>query len=378
MVTLPITTAAQAGLTGTVALTATSGSLTATGRINITTGIVNGPITLTPVSATNPGASISRGACLTISAGDAAAYECGDLRLVHSLPATTTMNKTRAPTLIYTSAHVHPITLVAADVTLDGTACPATVTLTVRFSANDATAQDVPWTGDCNGQPATRRLVIPINEQAQSHTTGLYNYSLEARITGTGGHNQRDRPERRSRRRRSIFGFGECVRCRLVARRARTAHDRAEPPRPVPLDRRRRRHARVHAAAATPSIYTVQPALDRVDTLEKVSATDIGGICRMERTSSSTECFGTSRPSTRSATSHNSCMTLASRRSSTRSCCRCRTRPMPTCAERTCSAIRADSWRPSRLLRRQERRASRPSRNGAELAIADWGACRAL
>jgi hypothetical protein len=62
------------------------------------------PVTVA-VRTVNPGTSIDRGECLTVSAGDGAAYECGDLRLVHALPTTTTMNVARTPTLLYNSRH---------------------------------------------------------------------------------------------------------------------------------------------------------------------------------------------------------------------------------------------------------------------------------
>ncbi|MGD2152747.1 MAG: hypothetical protein PVG79_05725 [Gemmatimonadales bacterium] len=55
----------------------------------------------------NPGTSVSRGLCLTIALGDAAS-ECGDLRIVHPLPATRTMNRARAPVLLYNRQHAVP------------------------------------------------------------------------------------------------------------------------------------------------------------------------------------------------------------------------------------------------------------------------------
>lgn len=46
-----------------------------------------------------------RGACVVVAVG-AAAYECGDLRLGHALPATRVLNRVRAPTLVYSSTRI--------------------------------------------------------------------------------------------------------------------------------------------------------------------------------------------------------------------------------------------------------------------------------
>src|ERR1035437_7722171 len=80
--------------------------------INITAGSAHTGATATPartptiavsVQSLNPRGSTALDQCLTIAAGDAAAYECGALRVVHALPVTRTMNRDRAPTLIYNS-----------------------------------------------------------------------------------------------------------------------------------------------------------------------------------------------------------------------------------------------------------------------------------
>jgi len=60
---------------------------------------------------------IARDRCLTIAVADAAAYECGDLRLVHALPTVTTRGKARTPILLYNSAHAIGNGVVAADIT---------------------------------------------------------------------------------------------------------------------------------------------------------------------------------------------------------------------------------------------------------------------
>src|SRR5439155_17911905 len=88
------------------------------------------------VANVNSGAMSERLACLTIAVGAAAAAECGDLRVVHSLPTTRTLNKARTPTLLYNSQTAHPYPLVAANVTLPATALiPDSVTGTLTMSA---------------------------------------------------------------------------------------------------------------------------------------------------------------------------------------------------------------------------------------------------
>jgi len=64
----------------------------------------------------NPGSTVDRSLCLTISVGAGMAIECGDLRLVHQLPATRTRNRLHAPALLYNSGQAHPYQIVAANV----------------------------------------------------------------------------------------------------------------------------------------------------------------------------------------------------------------------------------------------------------------------
>jgi RHS repeat-associated protein len=185
VVTMNVTAGSSVTQTGTVTLTATTGGTTAAATVTIAIGIVNGPLAMAPARLVNAGTSIARDQCLTIAAGDLGAYECGDLRLAHPLPTTTTMNKARTPTLIYMSGHARPVTLVAADVAVDGTICPTQVTATVRFNAADTVQRTLAWTGAC-GQRATRRVVVPVDAVARGHATGVYSYKLEIRAAANG------------------------------------------------------------------------------------------------------------------------------------------------------------------------------------------------
>ncbi len=263
------------GATGAVTLAATSvadPTKSKSGAYAVTIAVAPNVIAVS-TAAGNPATAISRGACLTIAASDDAAYECGDLRLVHGLPATMTMNRAHAPTLIYTSAHAHPVTLIAADVTLDGSVCNPNVTVTVRFAPGDTSQRVFGWNAPC-GQVATRRLVVPVDEQARSHPTGLYRYTVEARITTaagpvaatdtTGALVVVDRSTATS----SHFGAGWWL-------------DGLEQLLPVAgrpdqlLWIGGDGSTRVYTRRADDTLtYTVQPSLDRPDTLQKFSAVE--------------------------------------------------------------------------------------------------------
>ncbi|HWH53221.1 MAG TPA: RHS repeat-associated core domain-containing protein [Gemmatimonadaceae bacterium] len=266
-------TSSAPGATGTIALTATSAgdpTKVKSGSYAVTSSVPAAVIAVRD-SAVNPLDAISRGACLTVAAAEEAAYECGDLRLVHSFPATTTMNRARAPSLVYTSAHAYPVTLLANDVTLDGTVCPQQVTLTVTFAAGDASQRSFDWTAPC-GQRATRRLVVPIDAIAHSHPTGVYRYTVEARITTASG----------------TFTATDTTGSLVVVDRSSGSGNRfgagwwldgLEQLIAVPG------HAdqmlwiggdgstRLYRKSAIDSVYLVQPAVDRPDTLLRVSPT---------------------------------------------------------------------------------------------------------
>ncbi|MDB4878537.1 MAG: hypothetical protein JWM41_4983 [Gemmatimonadetes bacterium] len=178
-------TAASLGIgqAGAISVRATDSTVADTGRVAVVTATV---VNLAVDSrSTNPGTSVDRGSCLTIAAGDAAAYECGDLRLVHPLPATTTMNKSRALTLVYNSRHHSGIALFAADVTVgggnDATSLTAHVIVDGKASVDSTFAWDPQWS---DGHP--RRIVVPVNIRALGLQTGAYHYTLA--VDAVSGH----------------------------------------------------------------------------------------------------------------------------------------------------------------------------------------------
>jgi len=190
--TAPATVTVGAGLTGSVTVAYQSGAAGATGTVQllavqsdvasvkdsgwVTVSAGTTDASTVDVSAVNPGAVLERDLCLTISAGAGAAYECGDLRLTHALPTTRTLNKARIPTLLYNSAHSHPYPLVAATVTLPGTAMwPDSLVATLRFGT--LVKGRGRWMGTDWVAGASRRIVVGYDGLAD--TTGIYGYTLE-------------------------------------------------------------------------------------------------------------------------------------------------------------------------------------------------------
>ena len=168
----------DAGSVGTVSLNVRSadGSVNATG-----TRIVSVPASTTlavRARAVNPDANVSRGQCLTISAGTGAAYECGDLRLVHSLPTTTTMGKARAPTLFFSSDQARPGGVIAAEVTVPASITANVVRATLTFPAKSAVTvqRDFAWSGALSDSRPRR---IAVRFEAPDWETGAYTYVFQ-------------------------------------------------------------------------------------------------------------------------------------------------------------------------------------------------------
>jgi RHS repeat-associated protein len=94
---------------------------------------------------------------------------------VHALPATRTLNKLRAPTLVYSSAQARPFPLVAANVTLPAAAAtPDTVSATLKIGG--VTRGTAKWPGSDWTPGSTRRIVVP--DTVAGDSTRVYTYSL--------------------------------------------------------------------------------------------------------------------------------------------------------------------------------------------------------
>ncbi|HEY2848999.1 MAG TPA: Ig-like domain-containing protein, partial [Gemmatimonadaceae bacterium] len=196
--TVPNATATwSSGNTGIATVNSSTGAVTGAGAgsTSITATVTGGsgsatiPVTTAPgtglqvtMQRLNAEGSVSRDECLTIAAGDDAAYECGDLRLVHPLPGVTTMNEARAPMLIYNSRHSKPVALVAANVTGFGVS-PSSLTATLNIGGHSLT-HTYSWNSSCNS--ATCRIVIPVPADSLSLNTGWYADTLQVSVTSGG------------------------------------------------------------------------------------------------------------------------------------------------------------------------------------------------
>ena len=126
--------------------------------------------------------TVERGRCLTVAVGDGAAYECGDVRLAHALPAVRTFGKVWAPTLLYNSHHARPRVPLTADVTLPAGALPATVAATISV-AGGTLAQS--WAGsDWGAGGNTRRVATLWN--AWGNTSCICSFTMDIRTIAGG------------------------------------------------------------------------------------------------------------------------------------------------------------------------------------------------
>lgn len=150
-----------------------------TGWFDVAVTGMPGASTLTPpntVATMNAGAVIDRGQCVTVATSLRGAYECGDLRVVHGLPATATYNRPWAPALLYNSQHAHPRPTVYADVSLHAnTAVPVWVDLTVTLAGGATHAAR--FVGQ-DFRPGTPRRV-GVQWDGLGMATGIYKYYVQ-------------------------------------------------------------------------------------------------------------------------------------------------------------------------------------------------------
>jgi RHS repeat-associated protein len=108
-----------AGTNGTIKMSAVDQHSIAVAGVQ--TAIVAPAVGLDVVDA-NPGVSFNRANCLTVAVGPHAAFNCGDLRITHPLPAVRTYSKVRAPTLIYNWRFAIPAPNIGALLTVAASA----------------------------------------------------------------------------------------------------------------------------------------------------------------------------------------------------------------------------------------------------------------
>ncbi|HEX6373279.1 MAG TPA: RHS repeat-associated core domain-containing protein [Longimicrobium sp.] len=174
-------TAEQALTVGLSARQADAPGVQDAGRVDVAVYAAGGIARMAPVIREvnlNTGTSaVLRGQCLTVSAGPGAAYECGDLRLAHALPAHRTLGRTWAPVLLYNSQHADPRPTVYYDVTLPAGAAVPWQMLAVLYLPDTGESLQVPFTG-AEWQPGTtRRIAVQLDPGARP--TGRYVYHLQ-------------------------------------------------------------------------------------------------------------------------------------------------------------------------------------------------------
>lgn len=130
-------------------------------------------------SGLNPGTAVSRDLCLTASVGSSAASECGDLRVVHPLPAVMVKTVTQQPTLVYNSATAHPYPLAAVNVRYTSGLKPDSLEAILRVGGVERRRGK--WSGALFQVNIARRLVIGYDalQVGAGDATGIYPYTVE-------------------------------------------------------------------------------------------------------------------------------------------------------------------------------------------------------
>ena len=124
-----------------------------------------------------------RSLCLTVGAGQAAGLSCGDLFVVHGMPAYRTMGRDRSLTLFYSSHQAAPRPTVAVWVSQpSGTQTPNSVYVELKVGgAIRASATYAPW----SSASGPRQLVLAYD--ASGDTSRLVPFTLEVRNQYTEG-----------------------------------------------------------------------------------------------------------------------------------------------------------------------------------------------
>jgi RHS repeat-associated protein len=179
-------TAGDPGTTGTVRLVATDtlGSSADGGTLAVTVGasVANDQVQFKQI---NPGTTIERSACLVFSIVRDVADECGALRIVHPLPAVTTLGKARVPTLIYSSDQLRGPTLAVNIMLADTTTIPQSVQLTVVRTWPDGHNDTVTQTYPGTDWQAKRRRRVAVSNVA-SGGIGILRYSVSVSLVYAG------------------------------------------------------------------------------------------------------------------------------------------------------------------------------------------------
>jgi RHS repeat-associated protein len=148
----------------------------------ITVTSLPGPPSVGPPTPSRP--VIERDLCLTMSAGTDGAYECGDLRLAHSLPEVRTFGTTRAPTLLFNSAHAAPRVLIAREFILRPS-LGVRDSVVATLSVNGQPMGSRSWPGSQWALDSTPRRVLVGGETALATGTYPYMINFQTYVGGT-------------------------------------------------------------------------------------------------------------------------------------------------------------------------------------------------
>jgi RHS repeat-associated protein len=136
-----------------------------------------------------PGTNITPSECLTVAVGEDAAYSCGDLRLVQDLPTTTTMSKPRTPRLIYNSRLAVGTRLLPFDYSVFGSGYPfpsaTTISLILYGGTTLFSSQPGPTLPEVGYSVKTVRAAMSL--PMSYLPTGAYQY--QAFFSGGGADN---------------------------------------------------------------------------------------------------------------------------------------------------------------------------------------------
>ncbi len=135
-------------------------------------------------NAPGVGDYLDRSACVTIALAPNVASECGDLRVTHPIVGVRSMGRSRAPVLLYNSAHARPRPLILANVRMRADIALPSDSVTASVHRIDT----VPACGSRKLSAAawaapgeTRRVLVPFSDCPTA--TGMYRYRV--RIVGS-------------------------------------------------------------------------------------------------------------------------------------------------------------------------------------------------
>jgi RHS repeat-associated protein len=182
-VTVNGTTTATAGSLGTLHLVAIRTKAPAVADSAITDITVTAaPAAGLTLAGVMSWPAVEQDRCVAQSLGRRAAAVCGDLRLVHPLPAVKTFTKARTPVLVYNQRTARPFQIISALLTFPvSTTLPDSVTADVLVrvtgtSAYSDTPTSAKWAGSDWTSGSTRRIAADFDMGLD--TTGLYDIVL--------------------------------------------------------------------------------------------------------------------------------------------------------------------------------------------------------